>query len=217
MPATPSQRPHKEYRQLTDEEWRKLNGEYFKPQELIKARGEDTFEEALEKLVLTARWRIAGIFKEEVCLYRGKSRPTDNYIILRNRLDFLVQYLVLRMRRPIACKYDLAERWRNVSPKVRDKVLRKTDEMLVIAALMQMQGANQPELWYDHKLGAWQIVQHCIDEPRAVRKRASRTLRGIKKYHDDRTYHGRNGKQWRKRNKELRVHHSSTGQARSAS
>lgn len=200
------------YRDLTDEEALKLYGVRFSLEELIQPNDRDTLEEALAILIRKARWRVADVFAEERERYRGKERRTDNYIALdSDDLYDLVRYVLLRMRRAITPARNLAEAFQDVSPFDQENLRKIADEQLVVAALLQMCDSGAGKLWYDHGRLVWQLCQSCTEEQRLERRHTRHTLRGVKGFYDSRTYHGRNGKQARGRDKANGNAYRSTG------
>ena len=200
------------YRDLTDEEVLKIYGARFDLEELIQPNDEDTLEEALTLLIHKARWRVVDVFAEERERYRGKERRTDNYIALdSDDLSDLVKYVLIRMRRAITSRRSLAKRFQDVSPIDQENLCKNADEQLVVAALLQMCETCAGELWYDHGRQVWQLCQSCCEEQRLERRHTKRTLRGVKGFYDSRTYHGRNGKQARGRDRQNGNAYRSTG------
>lgn len=205
----------KVYREPTKAELHKMyggqNGEQFTLNELLTPNwGGDTSIDHLAKMILTARWRITDAFGEVRILQRGKLRYTDNYVVLaREELEGLLQYMQSQIRTRFVLPHHLAVKWQDVSPRDQKTLCIIAEEQLLLAALKSMD--DNKELWYDHGHGLWSITPSCAEEAGLARKDAQRSLRGVKKFYDSRTYHGRNGKQARRRDKQTGNAYRSTG------
>mgnify|MGYP001592141396 CR=1 FL=1 len=217
------------YRQLTDDEWRKTYGVSFTLEELFEPRRGVRIEERLVPLILTARWRIAGVFKSER-EYRKRTKcsnprcdhsspeickkrySTDNYISRPSGdLGSLLHYIQSCIHRPFVNARDLAARFQDISPADQRAICKIAEEKLLAAALLQMHAPLGNDLWYDQGSRVWQLTQSCVDEARLARKQMRSTLNAVKGFYDKRTYHGRNGNQARQRDKRNGNAYRSTG------
>lgn len=202
----------RQYRQLTADEDAKLYGVRFSLEELFTGQGGRTQEEVLTGHIQVARWRIIGVFNTEKELYRKKLRKTDHCIVHANgSLEGLLRYVQSQLRRPFVQPKDLARRFWNLSPAHKTAICKIAVEQLLMAALWQMRNAPSCELWYHEGSKTWQIKQSCADEPWLARKRTRQTLNAVKGWYDNRTYHGRNGKQARRRDRANGNAYRSTG------
>lgn len=116
-----------------------------------------------------------------------------------------------RMRNPVLACSDLAPRFHDLSPNDQEAIRVQAEEKLLMAALNQMCSPRGTDIWYDEALGIWQLAQSCVDELKLERKRTQAAMNSLGGFYDSRTYHGRNSKQARSRDKANGNAYRSTG------
>ena len=213
-----SRRPRK-YRDLTPEEFSKTYRLNYGFDELFEPRGkfhtdkekQAAFELQLTNLIRTARMSIIGVFKETREPYRKATRRTDNYVSVREDFEALLMFLQSTIRNPIIRCRDLSARFDRVWPEDREAIRKVAVEQLIVAALLQLCDPANHDLWYDERRSIWQMSQSCIDEPRLLRQQTRDTANAVKGFYDSRTYHGRNGRQARPRDRGNGNAYRSTG------
>lgn len=214
MAAVQKRRRHRQkfYRDLTREEHSKTYFTGFRFNELFEPVWPNRLDDMISELIRRARWRIIGVFKEEREWRRGKLRSTDNYIIgVSGKQGHLGRYIHSRVRNPIVAASDLASRFHDLSPNDQEAIRTQAEEKLLMAALNQMCSPGGTDIWYDQALGVWQLAQSCVDELKLERKRTQAAMDSLGGFYDSRTYHGRNGKQARVRDKANGNAYRSTG------
>lgn len=206
------------YRDLTPDEFSKTYRLGYSFYDLFEPRGSFTsqkdkqaaFDVQLANHIRTARMSIIGVFKSEQELYRKRFRTTDNYVVVREELDALLKFMQSKIRNPIIRCHDLSPRFDTVWPKDREAIRKVAVEQLLVAALLQLCDPTNHDMWYDERRGLWQLSQSCADEPHRLRKQTQKTVNAVKGFYDSRTYHGRNGKQARWRDRQNRNAYRST-------
>lgn len=184
-------RKAKQYREPTREEQKRLfTG--FELTELFSEREIDDF-------VSVARHSIAGEFffaHEENPRYQPNKRMqrfrrTDNYIIgIGGRQSELARFVTKNTHRQIISRRHLPCSLNELPPRLVEAVVNKVCYTIVLTTVNAMRHSG--EIWYDEALGIWGIRQSTVDG--FVTDRASRqeTRRALK--YDDRSYHGRPGR-----------------------
>lgn len=133
----------------------------FTLEELFELQGTTTLNEQLSHLITLARWRVIGVFNEEQVYYRKRYRSSNGRILhARAGLDGLLHYVQGKIRNSFVSPHDLARRFWGLSPNDQRAICKIAEEQLLIAALLQMSGQMDGDLWYDHGHGTWQIPNH---------------------------------------------------------
>jgi uncharacterized Fe-S radical SAM superfamily protein PflX len=174
--SVPRRRAPRNYRSASKTELTKIFFTSYPLEELFD-------EEDLEDLLVVTKRRIIAEFFFATDRYRGRYISTDNYIIgVDGRLSDLASYVTRKMRRHIVRPWDLPGHIQELSPKIIDRIIARTEYELILNVL---QDIRHHEIWYDEARGIWQASQTSLDEYLETK----RIARNIKR--DDRSYHGR--------------------------